>query len=93
MTASSNPFCGGSWGWCTLVHQNNAAGEENGSIMMGMFVLQIRHRLTLSTLGSLFSSTPTPYLGAALENCPVRKQKMNLRSMCIKYAQGGWGWN
>jgi len=27
-------------------------------------VLQIWHRLTLNTLGSLFSSTPTPYLVA-----------------------------
>jgi len=43
--------------------------------MVGLFVLQIRRRLTLSTLGSLFSSTPTPYLGAALENFPARKQK------------------
>ena len=38
MTASSNPFCIGSWGWGTLVHQNHAAGEENHSIMVGMFV-------------------------------------------------------
>ncbi len=36
--ASSNPFCVGSRGWCTLVHQNHAAGGENGSIMVGMFV-------------------------------------------------------
>jgi hypothetical protein len=35
----SNPFCVGSWGWGTLVLQNHAAGEENGSIMVGMFVL------------------------------------------------------
>ena len=38
MVASSNPFCIGSQGWCTLVHQNHAAGGENGSIMVGMFV-------------------------------------------------------
>ena len=25
-------------GWGTLVHQNHADGEENGSIMVGMFV-------------------------------------------------------
>jgi len=31
-TASSNPSAG------TLVHQNHAAEEENGSIMVGMFV-------------------------------------------------------
>ena len=37
-TASSNPFRVGSRGWGTLVHQNHAAGEENGSIMVGMFV-------------------------------------------------------
>ena len=37
-TASSNPFCLGSRGWGTLVHQNHATGEENGSIMVGMFV-------------------------------------------------------
>jgi len=36
--ASSNPFCIGSQGWGTLVHQNHAAGGENGSIMVGMFV-------------------------------------------------------
>jgi hypothetical protein len=36
--ASSNPFLVGSRGWCTLVHQNHAAGGENGSIMVGMFV-------------------------------------------------------
>jgi hypothetical protein len=38
MMASSNPFCVGSWEWCMLVHQNHAAGGENGSIMVGMFV-------------------------------------------------------
>jgi len=38
MTASSNPFCIGSQGWCTLDHQNHAAGGGNGSIMVGMFV-------------------------------------------------------
>jgi hypothetical protein len=38
MTASSNPFRVGSWGWGRLVHQNHAAGEENSSIMVGMFV-------------------------------------------------------
>ncbi len=36
--ASSNPFRVGSRGWGTLVHQNHAAVEENGSIMVGMFV-------------------------------------------------------
>jgi len=36
--ALSNPFRVGSRGWCTLVHQNHAAGGENGSIMVGMFV-------------------------------------------------------
>jgi hypothetical protein len=36
--ASSNPFRVGSRGWGTLIHQNHAAGEENGSIMVGMFV-------------------------------------------------------
>ena len=36
--ASSNPFRVGSQGWGTLVHQNHAAGEENSSIMVGMFV-------------------------------------------------------
>ena len=38
MTALSNPFHVGSRGWGMLVHQNHAAGEENGSIMVGMFV-------------------------------------------------------
>ena len=38
-TASSNPFRVGSRGWGTLVHKNHAVGEENGSIMVGMFVL------------------------------------------------------
>ena len=40
MTASSNPFRVGvgSQGWGTFVHQNHATGEENGSIMVGMFV-------------------------------------------------------
>ena len=38
MVASSNPFRVGSRGWGTLVHQNHAAEEENGSIMVGMFV-------------------------------------------------------
>jgi hypothetical protein len=36
--ASSNPFRVCSRGWGMLVHQNNAAREENGSIMVGMFV-------------------------------------------------------
>ena len=36
--ASSNPFRVGSRGWGTLIHQNHAAGEENGSLMVGMFV-------------------------------------------------------
>jgi len=38
MTASSNPFGVGSWGWGMLVHQNHATEEDNGSIMVGMFV-------------------------------------------------------
>jgi len=38
MMASSNPFHIGSQGWGTLIHQNHAAKEENGSIMVGMFV-------------------------------------------------------
>ena len=38
MTALPNPFRVGSRGWGTLVHQNHAAGEENGFIMVGMFV-------------------------------------------------------
>jgi hypothetical protein len=33
-----HPFRVGSQGWCTLVHQNHAAGGENGSIMVGIFV-------------------------------------------------------
>jgi hypothetical protein len=37
-TASSNPFRVGSRRWGTLVHQNHAAEEENGSIMVRMFV-------------------------------------------------------
>jgi hypothetical protein len=37
-TVLSNPFRVGSRGWGTLIHQNHAAGEENGSIMVGMFV-------------------------------------------------------
>ena len=37
-TASSNLFRVGSRGWCTLVHQNHAAGGENGSIMVEMSV-------------------------------------------------------
>jgi hypothetical protein len=36
--ASSNLFRVGSRGWGTPVHQNHAAGEENGSIMVVMFV-------------------------------------------------------
>jgi hypothetical protein len=38
MTASSNPFQRGSRGWCVFIHRNHAAGEANGSIMVGMFV-------------------------------------------------------
>jgi hypothetical protein len=38
MTALSNPFHICSRGWGTLVHKNHAAGEENGSIMVRMFV-------------------------------------------------------
>ncbi len=37
-SVSSNPFRIGSRGWGALVHQNHAAGEENGSIMAGIFV-------------------------------------------------------
>jgi hypothetical protein len=33
-----HPFRVGSRGWCIFVHQNHAAGGENGSIMVGMFV-------------------------------------------------------
>jgi hypothetical protein len=36
--ASANPFPIGSRGWGILVHQNHAPGEENGSIMVVMFV-------------------------------------------------------
>jgi hypothetical protein len=39
--ASSNPFCVGSRGWCTLVHQNHADGGGNGSIKVGIFA---KHR-------------------------------------------------
>ena len=39
MTALSSPFHVGCRGWGTRVHQNHAAGEENGTIMVGMFVL------------------------------------------------------
>ena len=38
VAASSKPFQRGSRGWGMLVHQNHAAGGENGSIMVGMFV-------------------------------------------------------
>ena len=38
VTDLSNPFRVGSRGWGMLVHQNHAAGEENGSIVVGMFV-------------------------------------------------------
>ena len=38
MVASSNPLQRGSRGCGNLVHQNHAAGGENGSIMVGMFV-------------------------------------------------------
>jgi len=38
MTALSHSFRVGARGWCTLVHQNHAAGGDNGSIMVGMFV-------------------------------------------------------
>jgi hypothetical protein len=33
-----NPFRRGAWGWGMLGQQNHAAGGENGSIMVGMFV-------------------------------------------------------
>ena len=36
--ALSNPFRVCSRGWGTLVHQNHAIDEENGSIMVVMFV-------------------------------------------------------
>jgi len=36
--ASSNPFQRGSQGCGIFVHQNHAAGEENSSIVVGMFV-------------------------------------------------------
>ena len=47
---SSNPFCVGSRGWGTLVHQIHAAEEENGSITVGMFV-----SLCLSSKTDFFS--------------------------------------
>ncbi len=52
--ASSNPFRVGSRGWGMLVHQNHAAEEENGSIMVGMFVL-----LCFASKTDFFSSTVT----------------------------------
>jgi hypothetical protein len=33
-----NPFRRGAWGWGTLVQHNHAAGGENSSIMVGIFV-------------------------------------------------------
>jgi hypothetical protein len=36
--ALSNPFRRGSRGWGVFHHRNHAAGEANGSIMLGMFV-------------------------------------------------------
>ena len=54
MMASSNPFCIGSWGWGTLIHQNHAAEEENSSIMVGMFV-----SLCLACKNQFFFSTVT----------------------------------
>ena len=36
--ATSKLFRVGSRGWCTLIHQNHAAGGKNSSIMVGMFV-------------------------------------------------------
>jgi hypothetical protein len=57
MTASSNPFRVGSQGWCTLVHQNHAAGGENSSIMVGMFV-----SLCLASKTDFFFSTVTGLL-------------------------------
>ncbi len=38
MVALSNPLRRGSWGCGIFVHQNHAAGGENGSIMVGMFL-------------------------------------------------------
>jgi len=53
-TASSNPFRVGSRGWGTLIHQNHAAEEENGSIMVGVFV-----SLCLASKTDFFFSTVT----------------------------------
>jgi hypothetical protein len=36
--ALAKPFCLGSQGWGMFFHKNHAAGESNGSIMVGMFV-------------------------------------------------------
>jgi hypothetical protein len=36
--ASFNPFHRGSRGWGVFHHRNHAAGEANGSIMVGKFV-------------------------------------------------------
>jgi hypothetical protein len=36
--ALSNPFCRGSRGRGVFRHRNHAAGEANGSIMVGIFV-------------------------------------------------------
>jgi hypothetical protein len=38
MVALPNPFCRGSRGWGVFRHRDHAAGEANGSIMVGMFV-------------------------------------------------------
>ena len=38
MAASSNPFQRGSRGWGVFIYRNHAAGEANGSIMVGMLV-------------------------------------------------------
>jgi hypothetical protein len=36
-----NPFRSGARGWGTLGQQNHAAGGENGSIMVGIFVSRV----------------------------------------------------
>jgi hypothetical protein len=37
-SALAEPFRRGSQGWGMFCHKNKAAGEANGSIMVGMFV-------------------------------------------------------
>jgi hypothetical protein len=69
MTASSNPFRLGSRGWGRLVHQNHAAGEENGSIMVGMFVSLCLASRKPSERGGGFVPARTD-LGVKLLNSP-----------------------